>query len=150
MNVNSMHEQAKKRFVAASFEGVHAIFVERPAIVYVQVSDVLSDDWGVKFTITDSCRPGMHRLSKSACPISAAWQIFSFDDGGWQAHYVPWRVFFDLEVIRNCVARANEKAKAGEVLEYDDGQEVFAEYYMRVSHEFLKQTNSLLRAKGFE
>jgi hypothetical protein len=144
--MNSIDEQMKKGFVSTSFNGP-AIFAERPVIVYVTVTDVISDDWGVKATITDSCFPGMHRLRKSSCPIAAAWQIFSYSVGDWHAQYVPWRVFFDDEVIKECLALANEKAKADKAVEYDDGHKIFTEYDMRIAKELEKVANRLLRAK---
>ena len=142
-----MHEQMKNRFVTASFEGVPAIFVERPVIVYVNVSNVISDDWGVKCTITDSCLPGMPRLQRSSCQIAAAWEVLDCSDGDWRARYVPWQMFFDPQVIKECLARADERAKAGKVFEWDDRQKIFAEYYARVSEELEKRVNAV-RARG--
>lgn len=144
---NSIHEQKKMRFVAASFEGAPAIFAERPHIVHIQITSVLSDDWGMKATITDSRLPGMQRLPRSSCLIAAAWDVFELSTGDWQAHYVPWRLFFDPLVIEGCLARATEKAKTGRVIEWDDGHKIFGDYYARVSEEFQKRANALRRPR---
>lgn len=125
----------KNRFVAASFEGP-AIFVERPGIFYVNVSDVTHDDWGMKAIITDFRMPGMARLQRSPCPIAAAWNVFGFDDGDWHALHIPWRSFFDFEVIRSCVAKARENAKTGSTVCWDDGQKIFAEYDLRLAAKY--------------
>jgi hypothetical protein len=141
-------ELTKKRFVPASFEGMPAIFVERPVIVHVKVSDVISEDWGVKCAITDLGSPGMHMLQRSPCPIAASWQVFSYSAGNWQAQYVPWSVFFDPQVIGECLACANEKRQAGGIIKYEDGQKIFMEHYRRVSEEFQRLANALLRPRG--
>jgi hypothetical protein len=44
--LRSIDYRTKKRPVAASFEGLAATFVEYPNIVYVNVTDVVTDDWG--------------------------------------------------------------------------------------------------------
>jgi hypothetical protein len=145
--MNSIDEQMKKRFVAASFEGARAIFVERPVLVYVNVAEVIADDWGVKCTITDLSLPGMHKLQRSPCPISAAWVVLDSSDGVWHARYIPWRVFFDPQVIKECLARAEEQAEAGEVIGWDDGHKIFTGYYTRIGDEIEKRSNALLRAR---
>jgi hypothetical protein len=145
--MNSVDEQMKKRFVAASFEGVRAIFVERPDLVYVNVTDVIADDWGVKCTITDLSAPGMHKLRRSPCPIASSWEVLDFSDGVWHARYIPWRVFFDPHVINQFLAQAKEKAEAGEVIGWDDGHKISTEYYHRIGEDIEKRANALLRAR---
>jgi hypothetical protein len=144
--MNSIDEQMKKRFVATSFEGVPAIFVERPALVYVNVTDVIADDWGVKCTITDLSLPGMHKLPRSPCPIASAWEALDCSYGVWHARYIPWRVFFDPQVIQEYLACAKEKAEAGEVIGWDDGHKISTESYTRLSEEIEKRASALLRA----
>ena len=56
-------------------------------------------------------------------------------------------MFFDPQVIKECLARADERAKAGKVFEWDDRQKIFAEYYARVSEELEKRVNAV-RARG--
>jgi hypothetical protein len=133
--MNSVDEQMKKRFVAASFEGEPAIFIERPSLVYVNVTNVIADDWGVKCTITDLSFPGMHKLLRNPCPIASAWEVLDFSGGVWHARYIPWRVFFDPQVIKDFLARAKEKAEAGEVIGWDDGHKICTGYYKRISED---------------
>jgi hypothetical protein len=116
----------KNRFVAASFEGP-AIFVDRD-IFYVNVSDVRHNDLGVSASITDVGLPGTQRLRTSE--IAASWNAFRFNDGDWHALHIPWRVFFDFEVIRSCLELAKQNATG--VIAWQDGAKIFAEYDHRL------------------
>jgi hypothetical protein len=116
----------KSRFVAASFEGP-AIFVER-GVFYVNVSDVSHNDLGMRATITDFGLPGTQRLH--TCEIGASWNVFSFNKGDWHALHIPWRVFFDFEVIRSCLKLARQNATG--VIASQDLEKIFTEYDLRL------------------
>jgi hypothetical protein len=118
-----------------SLEGAQAIHVETPAIFHVRMSHISCDAWGVKATAVDLLTHGMHRPRQSPFEISACWEIFSFSADYWQAHYAPWQVFFDPEVVRRCIelgAQANQK---GSTIAWYDAKQVFTEYRRKVSNQ---------------
>ena len=114
-----------------SVEGAEAIYTETPGIFHVRISHVSYNAWGVKATGVDLLTQGMHRLLKNPFEIGACWGIFSFSTDYWHARYVPWRLFFDPEVVRLCIelgARANQK---GSTIHWHDAKEVFSDYYRK-------------------
>ncbi len=133
--LNSVDDRTKVRFSAlsSSLEGAEAIFVERPLVAHVRVTDICHDDWGVRLTITDLLKPGMHRLRNKVCSIAATWQIFSFSAGDWQAHYIPWKLFFDPTVIRGCGELGDAASQSQSMVALDDARQIFTEYYLRIS-----------------
>ena len=123
----NLHQHMKNRFVTASFEGP-AIFADRLDIFYVNVTDVRHNDWGMTATVTDVGLPGTARLH--TCEIRASWNAFRFNEGDWHALDIPWRVFFDFEVIRSCLKLA--KQNVTETIAWQDGAKIFAEYDHRL------------------
>jgi len=131
----ALHDWKRARFSAhcLSFEGAEAIHVEMRRIFHVRMSHISCDTWGVKANAVDLLMPGMHRPRQSPFEIGASWEIFSLSPDYWQAHYVPWRSFFDPGVVGLCVelgARANQR---GSTIDWNDAREVFADYHRRVS-----------------
>jgi hypothetical protein len=133
--LNSLHDLQRARFSnqLSSFEKAEAIYVERPSLLHVRVSEISYDEWGVKATIVDSLLPGMRGISQSQCGIAASWKIFSFSTDFWQANYVPWRLFFDPKVIRGCVELAAQANQKGSMIDWNEAMNVFSEYYLEIA-----------------
>jgi hypothetical protein len=108
-----------------------AIYLEKPVICHVVVSRIACDDWGVKTTIVDSVMPGMPRLGQRSTEIAAAWEVFSFSAGCWQARYIPWRLFFDPTVVRACIELGAKANQRGSTIDCNDVIEVTLEYDLK-------------------
>src|SRR5664279_4494048 len=130
---NALHDRERERFSThcSSFEGAEAIHVERPGIFHVRVSHISYDTWGVKATESDSLIPGMHRPRQSPFAIAASWGVFTFSADYWQAHYVPWRLFFDPRVVRICVELGAQANQRGSTIDWNDATKVFSEYHLK-------------------
>jgi|SRR5271170_1269303 len=121
---SDFRDWARRTFidVAAKCEGARAIFLEDPDVTLVRVSDITSDEWGVKAKVSCMPTPGMSLLGKGqsmSCDLGAAWRVFSSDATEWYAHYVNWKLFFDTRLIEKITEVAAESAMSGKLLAYD-------------------------------
>ena len=99
-----------------SFDGAEAIYVERPLILHVRVTQVCFDDWGVKASITDLLSPGMHRLRRNPFQFAFAWMVFACGDNYWDTPNIPAcrsQLFFHPIVIRPALELAAEANRNG-------------------------------------
>ncbi len=131
---SSLNDLRRAKFSArcSSFEGLEAIHAEWPRIFHVRITNISCDTWGVKAVATDLLAPGMHRPRRSPFELGCIWSAFSFHAEHWQAHYVAWRIFFDREVVRRCVALGAQADGKGSTIDWDYGRLIFADYDRRV------------------
>ena len=120
---NDWIDQTRKRFpeMAKLREGSLAILMEYPSTWLVRVSDISSDDWGVKFNITFVPTPGLSPPRNTNTPsgkLSAAWEIFTLSADVWSARYLAWRLHFDPESVERVCMVAGQMAEQGNQLDY--------------------------------
>ena len=116
------HTRAFFATLASAAEGASAIFMERPTVAQVRVSDITADDWGVRLRITCLPKPGFGRLGRKAVEstvLAAAWEVFSPEPDAWYAHYISWRLLFDPKLIARISAFAERLASAGQQISYE-------------------------------
>lgn len=98
-------------------EGANAIYIERPRIAYVRVSDVRGDDEGIEAFIAVLPTPGMSDEGEPSFKISAAWEIFSNFYDHWHAIFVSWSVYFGAEEVKVGLELAARAAARGSRVE---------------------------------
>jgi hypothetical protein len=130
---NNLIDKNRKRFpeIAQLCEGSLAILLEYPSASLVRVSNVFSDDWGVRFKVTFVPTPGLSLPGKTNKPsgdLSAAWEIFSFAAAVWSAHYVAWRLHFTRELVEKVCVVAGQTAEQGNQIDYRDIAKCLVEY----------------------
>jgi hypothetical protein len=102
---NTLEAWIRSRFVETipRREGAHAIYMERPEIMHVRVSNIRHDDSGMSAAI-DQIAVVLTTDPKHAAPssweVSAAWEVLSLGPEHWKAHYVSWSLCFDQEKIK--------------------------------------------------
>ena len=108
----------RDRFIAEMFlrEGATAIYIEKPIIAYVRVSEVCCFDDHMQARITAIPTPGMIQGSLSSCTISAAWDNLSHIDGTWHVPFVSWTAYFGAEEIQIGLQLAAQAAERGTVV----------------------------------
>jgi len=131
-----LHEWKRKEFaaLAESFEGAEAIYVERPLVLHVRVTDISFDDWGVKAKATDLLQPGMQKIPQSPFDIFFAWEVFAFNKGEWDTPNIPqcrFRLFFDASVVRPAVKLVAEANRRGSIIDWGELEAVTKEYHQR-------------------
>ena len=97
-------------------EGANAIYIERPLIVYVRVSEIrcLEDRMEAQITVVHT--PGMNEDCKPSFKISAVRDWFSNSYSQWHARHVSWTVYFGNEDLRIGLALAARAAEQGSVV----------------------------------
>jgi hypothetical protein len=120
---NNFIDQNRKRFpeLAQRCEGSAAILMEYPSTWLVRVSNISSDDWGVRFKITFVPTPGLsppRNTNRPSEQLSAAWEIFSFAADVWSARYVAWRLHFAPGLVEKVCVVASQMAEEGNQLDY--------------------------------
>ena len=95
-------------------EGAEAIYVERPEIMHVRVSNIRQDDSGMsaadQIAVVLTTNPT--HAAPSSWEIFASWEVFSLGAEHWSARYVPWSLCFDQEKIKAVLEAApNLKTK---------------------------------------
>src|SRR5215469_12512550 len=116
--MNTISDWRHERFssIYQSFEGAEAIYVERPLILHVRVTQVSFDGWGAKASITDLLSPGMHHVSRNPFEMSSAWEVFSCSDKYWDTPNIPEfrrQLFFHPIVIGRALELAAEANRNG-------------------------------------
>jgi hypothetical protein len=130
---NSIIDSNRKRFstIAQVCQDSLAILVEYPSASLVRVSNIFSDDWGVKLKATSLPAPGLGFLRKAqndSCDLSAAWEIFSFGAGVWSAHYVAWRLHFTPELVEKVRLVAYQTVEQGGQFDFRGVAKCLGEY----------------------
>jgi hypothetical protein len=105
--------------------------MDKPGLLHVRVVEISFDEWRVNVTIVDSLMPGMHGPSSKLVQNRTSWELLSFSADYWQTHYVPWRLFLDPRVIRECAELATQANRRGSMIDWNDGTKVFSEYYLK-------------------
>lgn len=98
-------------------EGANAIYIERPLIAYVRVSDVRGDDEKMSAVITVIPTAGMCDDGTQCFKIGAVWNGFSNFFELWRASYVNWSVYFGTEEIEAGLQLAATAAASGTKVE---------------------------------
>ena len=142
-----LNEWKQKEFaaLAGSFEGAEAIYVERPLILHVRVTNISFDNFGVKAKATDLLQPGMHRVSQSSFDIFFAWETFAFSKGEWDTPNIPqcrFHLFFGASVVRPAIQLAAEANRTGSIIDWDEFLAVVREYHQRGNRERAKPASS--------
>jgi len=114
-------------------EGSIALYQENPHACCVRVSNIRSDDWGVKITITNVPMAGMRfseNPARQSAEIGCAWIVFSPNPSEWYARY-GWRLFFDSDLVEAVKALGTQLAGEGKLLEYNQAQMCVMEHRAR-------------------
>jgi predicted transcriptional regulator len=93
-------------------EGAPAIYIERPLIAYVRVSEIRGFEDHMEALVTVVPTPGMNEDCSSQFKIRAAWDWLSNTHDMWHVHYVAFSVYFGEEAVRiglELAARAAER-----------------------------------------
>ena len=93
-------------------EGANAIYIERPMIAYVRVSEIRGFDEHMEALVTVVPTPAMNEDCSSQFKIRAAWDWLSNTHDMWHVHYVAFSVYFGQEEVRiglELAARAAER-----------------------------------------
>lgn len=86
-----------KDFKPEEFEGKRAYYQESGHNVIVRITNITTDDWGVKATAEASTEGPFGKKWE----ISAAWEVFSQHGNTWSSGpYVGWSLDFNLK--HNC------------------------------------------------
>lgn len=103
-----------------SREGAHAIYIERPMVALVRVTEVHGDDFGVGAHIDLVHTPGMREGDSASWKISACWDFFSNSHDHWHAHYVSWTLYFGADHLQTGLELAAQAAAKGLTVELRD------------------------------
>jgi hypothetical protein len=119
-----------------------AILLEYPSASLVRVSNIFSDDWGVKFKVTFVPTPGLgllRKTDKTSGDLSAAWEIFSFAASVWSARYIAWRLHFAPELVEKVWVVAGQMAEQGNQIDYRHVTKCLVEY--EVAHPLFPESS---------
>ena len=94
-------------------EGAQAIYIERPVIALVRVTEVSCNDDEIRAHMEVVPTPGMNECDAKSSEISARWDIFSNFDDQWHASYVSWTVYFGADRLQAGRALAAQAAAGG-------------------------------------
>ena len=97
-------------------EGANAIYIERPMIAYVRVSEIRGFDDHMEALVTVVPTPGMNDDCSSPFKIRAAWDSFSNTYSMWHVHYVAFSVYFGQEEVRIGLELAARAAERGSLV----------------------------------
>ena len=97
-------------------EGANAIYIERPLIVYVRVSEIRCFDDHMEARITIVPTSGMNQVGRPSFKVGGAWQGFSNIHDKWHVQYVAWSLYFGKEEVRIGLELAARAAERGSVV----------------------------------
>ena len=95
-------------------EGAHAIYIERPTIAYVRVSEIRAFEDHMEAHVAVVPTPGMNECDLTQWKVGAAWEGLSNIDGLWHVRYVAFTVYFgqaEVQIGLDLAARAASEGR---------------------------------------